>query len=343
MITSSSQLRNDQDKVKRTMSTKHSHRLLVIVCEKADDSNRENDKYYVSFIPSAPISDSGEKKKVVVIASKCVDGLAIVRINDKVLYEQTSAQFQQKILSTSINFQGSESTVGELIGDIQKAGEITDSVDVMQELSSSSRIAVEILSFSCSRFERSLYIKRRRTLFPCPIDEQFWDEVAKALADVYYNAEKLKQICRVNTEGEIQWLIQDHDEISKIWDKMNFVLDKKRNKSMAHQQPCLQEKDLILRQAAATGSSNDNSRQLLSIISGVAGTGKSTLLSQLYEEIKATKGKDYWVVRVNLTDHQKLFQMLQRESAEVNVIHFLVSLPAVIGQSSFSRSLLRTD
>ena len=110
---------------------------------------------------------------------------------------------------------------------------------------------------------------------------------------------------------------------------------------MAHQQPCLQEKDLILRQAAATGSSNDNSRQLLSIISGVAGTGKSTLLSQLYEEIKATKGKDYWVVRVNLTDHQKLFQMLQRESAEVNVIHFLVSLPAVIGQSSFSRSLLR--
>ena len=49
LITSSSQLRNDQDKVKRTMSTKHSHRLLVIVCEKADDSNRENDKYYFIF------------------------------------------------------------------------------------------------------------------------------------------------------------------------------------------------------------------------------------------------------------------------------------------------------
>ena len=109
------------------------------------------------------------------IASKHVDGLAIVRINDKVLYEQTSAQFQQKILSTSINFQESESTVGVL----------------------------------------------------------------------------------------------------------------------------------------------------------------------MYEEIKAPKGKDYWVIRVNLADHQKLFQMLQRESAEVNVIHFLVRLSAVVGQSSFSRSLLR--
>ena len=46
------------------------------------------------------------------------------------------------------------------------------------------------------------------------------------------------------------------------------------------------------------------------------------------------------LVRVNLADHYKLFQMLNK-SANTNILHFLVKLTDVVGQSPFASSLLK--
>jgi ABC-type cobalamin/Fe3+-siderophores transport system ATPase subunit len=45
------------------------------------------------------------------------------------------------------------------------------------------------------------------------------------------------------------------------------------------------------------------------IISGVAGTGKSTLLSRYYRKIKTVK-PDHWVIRINLVDHYEAISKL---------------------------------
>ncbi len=79
------------------------------------------------------------------------------------------------------------------------------------------------------------------------------------------------------------------------------------------------------------------------IITGVAGTGKSTLLSHFYHEIQETSPTT-WVIRVNLTDHQKALNEFEIDYSGPNSIiyNFLVNLPSVLANNSpFARSLLK--
>ena len=78
------------------------------------------------------------------------------------------------------------------------------------------------------------------------------------------------------------------------------------------------------------------------IISGVAGAGKSSILSHYYEAIKE-KNQDHWVIIINFTDHSKDFLNLlySNEVNLSNTIECLVNLYAVVGASRFGRSMLR--
>ena len=71
------------------------------------------------------------------------------------------------------------------------------------------------------------------------------------------------------------------------------------------------------------------------IISGEPGIGKSTILSNYYEEIIKEKNTSKWVVRLNLVEYPK--NIATAKSA----LNFFLRLPNVVGESSFARSLLR--
>ncbi len=74
------------------------------------------------------------------------------------------------------------------------------------------------------------------------------------------------------------------------------------------------------------------------IIEGLAGMGKSTILSNYYKEIKENNPK-VWVIRINLVDLSENISKL--DFTQQSAIDFFVDLPAVVGESSFARSLLR--
>ena len=73
------------------------------------------------------------------------------------------------------------------------------------------------------------------------------------------------------------------------------------------------------------------------IISGVAGSGKSTILSHYYEEIKKAK-PDHWIIRINLVDRCEELMKLNHFKRS-DVINCCINhLHVVDVNSSFSRS-----
>jgi hypothetical protein len=79
----------------------------------------------------------------------------------------------------------------------------------------------------------------------------------------------------------------------------------------------------------------ENKKGKVCILNGIAGTGKSTILSNYYEKIKQ-ENPDTWVIRIDLLDYSKEFQFspVNQQSA----IKFFVDIFAK--ESSFARSLL---
>ena len=85
---------------------------------------------------------------------------------------------------------------------------------------------------------------------------------------------------------------------------------------------------------------NKEKERSVFIISGVAGSGKSTILSSYYQEIKKAK-PDHWVIRMNLVDHYKSILKMGNVTRS-DAVDFLVNqLNVVDDKNSFSRSLLR--
>ena len=79
--------------------------------------------------------------------------------------------------------------------------------------------------------------------------------------------------------------------------------------------------------------------KLSPIITGVAGTGKSAILSNYYEQLKEKNPTD-WVVKLDLLDHSKSIEEFI-DSIAKTAFDFFVDLPTVVGHSLFARSLLR--
>ena len=105
------------------------------------------------------------------------------------------------------------------------------------------------------------------------------------------------------------------------------------------------EEDSILNEL---DSRNNQARQIVTIITGVAGTGKSTILYHYYDKTKEIHA-DHWVIKINFKDMAPAFLLQLSKSSRHSLffgrsdaIDFLVdNLPFVIGSSSFARSLLR--
>ena len=368
--------------------------LLIVVCDDDDaffqvfesdnnDSiivpeNRMQRKRTVYLFSRGKNIEYLKKKTVVVIAKADIrKNSSKLSLDDTITYDQLTNHSKNALLSKTISFQMHlkditvsapsihvnvnqleqvETTVGALVGDYDN--KVLD-LQSMEELILSNRYnAVKIpSSFSWSWFERSLYIKRRLTFFPCQLDDQFWGEVAKALGDSdsetkgqEISPETLRSKCRIDSNGKIEWFVDDLEERSQIWKKIHFILERKKSfvqkrqqhgvsidDTTGHRIPKIKEEDLIHRQKGGPV-----------IISGVAGTGKSIILFQLYDTIKA-KEPNRWLIRINLTDCQKsLLELKLNNNPEFDkanrsaVFDFLTKLPIVlVDKSPFSQSLLR--
>ena len=202
--------------------------------------------------------------------------------------------------------------------------------------------------------EHPLYIKRklRSTL---PFDQQFRSKLAQKLK--YESINTLDEKYLVDPHGRIQWLVKGDDR-KEIWEKMVSLLDPMIIKSpispsdgsaqvtnKQKEEQGIVTEDSILNEL---DSRNNQTRQIVTIITGVAGTGKSTILYHYYDKIKKIHA-DHWVIKINFKDMAPAFLLQISKSSRHSLffgrsdaIDFLVdNLPFVIGSSSFARSLLR--
>ncbi len=222
-------------------------------------------------------------------------------IKEEIQFTDLSEHFQKRILSKPISFQGENVTVGDLVGN--QPEEVID-FSSMKELLFTEK-EVKIPSFNTPNFEETVYLKRRLQF---PFENQF----------------ELGGECRISSDGHIEWLVEK-EKREAIWKKIMNDVTNQASKPV---------EDIDLMNLKEKG----NEKSIV-IISGVAGTGKSTLLCHYYEEIKKAK-PDHWVIRVNLVDYEAVLKLDQITDLDV-VDLFINRLHVVDDKSSFSRSLLR--
>jgi hypothetical protein len=160
------QKKEDFQDLRRMFSNGKAHHLLVIVCE--DHSPINYDKY-VNLV-----ADS-EEKKILLIVKKGTEVRPQLLINEDVIsYGQLSENSKNVLLSKKVSFQGKDMPVRDLIPP-DKAENVLD-WESIKMLVAQNKIVVP--SFNTTRFERSLYIKRRMAL-PFEFDSKFWENLAE--------------------------------------------------------------------------------------------------------------------------------------------------------------------
>ncbi len=311
IISSSGQQENNQEMQKTLSTLRRSYRLLIVVWD--DDK---------------PVRIKGEdqmlisKKELKVILIGNSSNNEDCWQNDEVYFGDLSKETKGDLLSRKIWFEEKGKTIKEMIGcgDREKDINSFPVVDSMFHLVDSRNITIP--SYNTPRLEKSLYIRRRVV---SAIDTQFLAEVSKELG---CPLEELQKECCVDPKGHIEWFVEGFQK-SKIWEKMRNIVWRKR---------------IALGPPPFTNVVSDNElihnrvRGTVIIISGEAGSGKSTILSYYHEEIKKSK-PDYWVIRMNLKDY---FDALPRKpivTKQFDNLEFVVkSLP--VARIPFARSLL---
>ncbi|XP_057377879.1 uncharacterized protein LOC130699685 [Daphnia carinata] len=169
-------------------------------------------------------------------------------------------------------------------------------------------------------FSESLYIKRRGKFAfgkSCNLHERFIADLEERLG---CTKGKLNEEFKITSQGQIEWLVDDKRR-RQIWENITKMSDPTSGE-------IYEESHLI----------QFDKEHPVVIICGVAGTGKSTLLSHFYSEIKKKK-PDCWVIRVNLVKHSDAILKLDRSTPDL--IGFLIKyLHVVDSESPFSCSLL---
>ena len=286
LITSTSRLKMRKESMRNVLlSEGNPYQLLVIVNDIDVPFQLEgSDKAF--FSPNEIESLKG--KKFIVIGKDNTTNSTLLHA-DKIAYEQLSDKAKDDLLSKTVIFQGKESAVQELIGACQP-DDVLDLKSIEELLlTHDQERKLVIPSYSNSQFQKSFYIKRKmRCCFQ--YDDTFWNKLAENLnkeeEGPKMTAEELKEQCTINAEtgsfvlnGGLKAGVK-----KKIEQEMLKTTNKKRE---------MPEDDLI---------HEENSERQVVIIKGVAGTGKSTVLSHFYDEIK-NKDPNIWVIRMDLKEH----------------------------------------
>ena len=116
--------------------------------------------------------------------------------------------------------------------------------------------------------------------------------------------EWLRNQCTIHSNGCIDWLVEDKLVQEEIWEAITNIL--RGNSSWDSE---------IVKEGQLINEEEWDRRAV--IISGVAGSGKSSLLSQYYQEIKKTDaGKTEWVIRMNLAEHSSTLSKFESKAID---------------------------
>ncbi|XP_046457768.1 uncharacterized protein LOC124204693 [Daphnia pulex] len=336
LVTPSKRLNDEVEakKFKHCLELKEdSHNLLVVVCD--GETSAQNYEKYASLIPDGRSDD--KINKVVII---CADKSAM--ITDEINYTDLTDEFKQKLLSQKVSFQlkkdlrqheieDNKMTVRKLIGDIPE--EVID-INSIKELTQLGRELI-IPSFDdTTHFDEQMYIKRKLKF---PICDKFEDEIAKRL---HCKVNQLQGECKIRPDGHIEWLVEDKRK-KEIWDKILDVTNQSSSSGEIRQSSLneIHEDDDEDYDRLIPLKEHGKEKSIV-IISGVAGTGKSTLLSHFYKEIK-TKKPDYWVIKMNLVDRSEAI-MKWYDGKQTNTDDIFINYLSEMGnKDSFTISLLR--
>lgn len=333
--------------------------LIVIVCEangivevvkESEDDHRKSEGFLFSQDEFESLIN-GKKRVITIGTTKKTDFVSSVV--DKITYGQLSDKSKLMLLSKTVAFQKNQiqgdpnkadsnekylSTVDQLIG-CDDCENVLDAPSIEELMFERKPSGTQIPSYSASVFEQTLYIKRR-ILFDFHFNDGFWTEVAESLnkreGEPRFSSEKLQKQCRIDSKtGSMEWTKDiDRDLQKKIWEEI-IEQSKKLSKKQIY------EDDLLEHILSKTYFTTEGNRQRQAvIISGVAGTGKSTLLSYFYDEIKK-KNPTTWVIRINLTDYQKALKEFLIDNSGIDrltVFNFLINLIPV--ENNSVRSLI---
>nr|CAH0106736.1 unnamed protein product [Daphnia galeata] len=324
LLTSLSNLRNKSKSFKETLQSEISHNLLIVV---GDVDYTIEDGRLLQDITS---SDSLKlKKRILVIldvnknpvsstSHRERDDYSSNNVEkDELKFSYLSEKTKCVLMSLEILFQGQSETLIDLIG--KKEDNMLDkeigcfAIEELLNLAEeklNEEKSIKIPSCDICQFEQSLYIKRRLRF---PFDGQF----------------ELGGECRISPDGHIEWFVKKKER-KEVWKKIMDKITKQANNTGEN----IDENQLM------NSIENKEKERSVVIISGVAGSGKSTILSSYYQEIKKAK-PDHWVIRINLVDHYESI-LKMGNATRSDAVDFIVNqLHVVDDKSSFSRSLLR--
>ena len=309
--------------------TRDSHYLLVIVCDGDELVDHDQVQSLENLIPDYEEGQRGEKKKGIIVAVGS-EGQDEGEVKDDFSFNDLSdKESKEKLLNKRVSFQGKDVSVRDLVPENNPEYVIDGSS--LTELIMKEKIIIPSMSADAIRFNKSLYISRSLN-FPLPLYVHFLDQIVdeinkKRIQDKVSRDWLLNQL-KIRSSG-IQWKDSVDAKVkNEIWEAMKTVVKEIRNASSVGS---ITEDQLI---------QEDNRDRKVVIIAAVAGTGKSTILSNYYEKLKEKNPTD-WVVRLDLLDHSK--SIAEFDSNAKTAIDFFVGLHAVVGESfsSFARSLLR--
>ncbi len=282
LMTSLHRLKDKYLKFKKTLKSEHSHNILVVVCE--DGILTENDDELFQKLVKKM-----QNKRIIIISQGGAE------VEDKLNFGDLNEKFKRALLQKQIDFQGTSQS--QSVGDLIKRGDTTlanlmqnrdlgNVIDFssIEELIKTSTI--KIPKCSSARFEPELYVERQLEF---PWKNSFYDPLVKSLK---CTKDELQKECTVDSRGYIHWLTAEDSRKKEIWEQMKNILGKKGKSSNS----VIAEKNLI--------DNKERRKGQVFIISGIAGTGKSTTLSNYYEKIKRDN-PDMLVIRIDLVDYNK--------------------------------------
>jgi hypothetical protein len=317
LVTSSSRLQKDLLKFKKVLKSEHSHNVLIVVCE--GGSSMETDEFYQKLVKKM------QNKRVIIINQGGAE------VEDKLKFGDLSENSQRILLEKEIEFQGSVQSVGDLIkrcdttlDDLIENGDPDEVIDCysIEELLM-TRDQISIRTCSSGRFEPLLYVDRQLEF---PLNNIFFTQLANK--SIRNTEDELQGDYFVDSKGNIEWFVQGNRK-KEIWEKMKNILHEKMRNSPSSNDDAIPEEDLIKK---------ENRKGRVIIITGIAGTGKTTILSNYYEKIKQ-ENPNIWVIRIDLVYYRK--ELTEFNFSPVHpstAIEFFVNLFAK--KSSFARSLL---
>ncbi|KAK4011709.1 hypothetical protein OUZ56_020827 [Daphnia magna] len=290
------------------------HQLLVVVCK---DGHAEHDSYYENLIGDNQTRLTN--KKVIIL---CHD---VVETRDDLKFTQLSDNCMEKLLDKEVSFQGTVQTVRDVIGKGNREEVIDD--NSMEELLVGKKVVNIPLHDFVPAFDEELYIEREIIL---PFDDTFFDELVD---ETDCTRDELLGKLKVTVKNNIEWFV-DGREKEELWHKINKIFEKRRQSTdSAWLDNRIPEKDL---------TPLEEWENRVVVVSDVAGTGKSTMLSNYYRKMRNEK-PDNWIIKMDLVDHIGALRQFNPDEVDqqVEAIKFFIANIPNVEESPFAKSLLR--